>query len=371
MMSKPENEPTDKPTAGPGDCAADPAAALKQMFVDIVQMRRIQQGQSPAQRPVFLKPHGVANGYFEVRTDLPEHLRVGVFAAAKRLPAWVRFSSDTLPTNPDLRSTCGIGIKLFDVPGRKLLGDGHTQDFLLQNHDVFFVDTAQDMCAFTKAGVVDGDYAPYLRSHPVTREVLDAMQKVELSVLTTTYWSVLPYALGEAQFVKYKLEPEQTPDGQAPADAPDYLTTDLARRLLAGEARFRFLVQLRTDPATMPLDQATVRWSEEMSPPLHVATLVLPRQDVAARGQATYGENLAFNPWHCLKEHEPQGSISLVRKMVYEASAELRHDANGVPTREPAQPRPAALPTVEDRSILPSAWRGSATARPNISWPPR
>src|ERR1043165_10190534 len=102
------------------NCNEDPDGNLKQMFVDIVQTRRIKQGQSPARRPVFLKLHGVASGYFEMRDDLPEELRVGVFAL-KRLPAWVRFSSDTLPTNPDLKTTCGIGIKLFDVPGRKLL----------------------------------------------------------------------------------------------------------------------------------------------------------------------------------------------------------------------------------------------------------
>ena len=72
-------------------------------------------------------------------------------------PAWVRFSSDTLPTDPDSKTTLGIGIKLFGVPGEKLLGDGDTHDFILQNFDIFFVDTAKDMCEFTRAGVVDGN----------------------------------------------------------------------------------------------------------------------------------------------------------------------------------------------------------------------
>jgi hypothetical protein len=75
----------------------------------------------------------------------------------------VRFSSDTVPTSPDLKTTCGIAIKLFGVPGPKLLApdeDATTHDFLLQNHDVFFVDTARDMCEFTEAGVVHGDGRP-------------------------------------------------------------------------------------------------------------------------------------------------------------------------------------------------------------------
>ena len=35
--------------------------------------------------------------------DLPEELRVGVFAG-DRYDAWVRFSSDATPTDPDLKS---------------------------------------------------------------------------------------------------------------------------------------------------------------------------------------------------------------------------------------------------------------------------
>ena len=31
------------------------------------------------------------------------------------------------------------------------------------------------------------------------------------------------------------------------------------------------------------------------TPPIHLATLILPRQDLDTRGQAPYGENLAFN----------------------------------------------------------------------------
>ena len=120
------------------------------------------------------------------------------------LAAWVRFSSDTLPAQPDLKTTCGIGIKLFGVPGPKLLGDGATQDFLLQNHDVFFVDTAVDMCEFTKAGVVDGSYDPYLETHRETDRILKEMKKVESSVLGCTYWSGLPYAFGDGRFVRYQ-----------------------------------------------------------------------------------------------------------------------------------------------------------------------
>ncbi len=340
---------------GSWSCTGDPTSDLREMFVNVVQGGRIQEGQLPARRPVFLKPHGVAHGTFQVREDMPEDLKVGVFGM-KSLPAWVRFSSDTIPSQTDLRTTCGIGIKLFGVPGPKLLGDGETQDFLLQNHDVFFVNTAKDMCEFTKAGVIGGNYDPYLRVHPVTKKILDEMRKVEISALTATYWSVLPYSFGADRYVKYKLEPEQQPAGQAPADVPDYLAIDLVQRLLKGPVRFRFLVQFRTHPATMPLDEATVRWSESESEPVHLATLILPQQDLGALGQAIYGENLAFNPWHTLAEHRPQGSISEVRKEVYAASAGQRRNANGIPVAEPREARPAAIiPPLADRRIVKAA----------------
>jgi hypothetical protein len=342
---------TDPP--GCWDCEQDPIGKLEQMFVQLVQRRRIILGQTPARRPVFLKPHGIAHGWLEMNRDLPESLKVGVFAH-DRLEAWVRFSSDTLPTSPDLKTTCGVGLKVFGVPGGKLMGDGDTQDFLFQNFDVFFVDTAKDMCEFTKAGVVEGDYAPYLKTHPVTDHIIKEMARTEDSVLTAAYWSVLPYAFGSDRFVKYKLEPEGIARGDQPPDDPNYLAADLRRRLLTGEARFRFMVQFRV--GDMPLDRATVRWDETESAPTQVATLVLPRQDVNALGQGSYGENLAFNPWHCLPEHAPQGSISEARKVVYAASAAQRHDANGIPDREPGQPRPAsALPEAKDACIVKAA----------------
>ena len=294
-MTRGDKEPS---TSGAGgqcwDCPADPTGNLEEMFVGLVEAGRIEKGQWPARRPVFVKPHGVAHGRFEVVADLPDELKVGVFGMGT-LAAWVRFSSDTLPAQPDLKTTCGIGIKLFGVPGPKLLGDGATQDFLLQNHDVFFVDTAVDMCEFTKAGVVDGSYDPYLETHRETDRILKEMKKVESSVLGCTYWSGLPYAFGDGRFVKYKLEPTSTEGTDPPAGDPNYLGSELCRRLLAGEASFRFLVQFRMVPEEMPLDQATVRWSEQQSPPAHVATLILP-----ARTSPTPARPLMARIWRSI-----------------------------------------------------------------------
>ncbi|WP_375414198.1 LodA/GoxA family CTQ-dependent oxidase [uncultured Bradyrhizobium sp.] len=348
---------TETTTSTPVDCEKDPIASLTQMFVGMVQAGRIRQGQCPALRPVFLKPHGVVHGTFRIRPDLPADLKVGLFAGSE-YPAWVRFSSDTLPTISDFKTTVGVGIKLFGVPGPKIFGrpDDTTADFILQNFDVFFVDTAKDMCAFTRAGVVEHDYDSYLKAHPETNDLLNEMSHPVASALGIDYWSCVPFAFGP-RFVKYKLEPEIRidPPIEAPAD-PTYLAADLERRLKTGEIRFRFMVQFGDGSADFPLDKASVRWDETVSVPIHVADLILGQQDVAARGQAGYGENLSWNIWRVTKEHEPQGSIALARRAVYAASAQARHDVNGIPAAEPDQPKPALdLPDCVDGVVVRAA----------------
>ena len=355
------------PTLPPEPCCCDgdPIEGLKQLFVDYFQGRGMAAGRDPATRPVFLRLHGVAHGRFVVDPDLPPALRVGVFGQQAEYPAWVRFSSDLQPGAPDLKGTCGIGIKLFGVKGEKLLAPDEaavTHDFILQNHDVFFVDTAQAMCEFTCASL-HGKGDAYLAAHPVTRQVLDAMEQVVDSVLATPYWSVLPYRFGDARYVKYKLEPLDAPPAEAAPDFDDpfYLRADLHARLRKGVARFRFLAQFRTDEATMPLDAATVRWDEDASPPVALGILELPLQDLDARGQSAYGENLAWNPWHALPEHAPVGSLSDARKVVYRASAANRRNVNGVAQGEPSAPRPAEYapgvpyPAAKDTRIVRAA----------------
>jgi hypothetical protein len=146
---------------------------------------------------------------------------------------------------------------------------------------VFFVDTAKDMCEFT-CSTLNGRFEEYVDAHPVTGQILRDMEKVVGSVLGVPYWSVLPSRFGDDRYVKYKLEPEPPPETAAdPAyNDPFYLRSDLHARLRRNEAHFRLLLQFRTDADKMPLDRATVRWSETESLPVHVATLILPAQDV-------------------------------------------------------------------------------------------
>ncbi|WP_198153655.1 LodA/GoxA family CTQ-dependent oxidase [Catenuloplanes japonicus] len=324
----------------------NPARQLEDLFIGAVQAARTRTGPPPAERAVFRKLHGAAHGELIPRPDLPARWQTGIFAAA-RLTAWVRFSSDAAPTDPDLGSTLGIGVKLFGVP------ETDTADLIMQNGPRFFVDDATEMAAFTEAGVIRHDYPGYLDTHPVTREVLHELTAPRGSVLTSTYWAILPFHLGE-DIVKYRLEPQTAPQ-DVPDDGTDYLAVDLASRLARDEYRFTLSVQLRTAPDRMPLDQATVLWPEDLSAYMPIADLVLDRQDVNARGQADYGQALAFNIGRVPHANRPcaESSLAQARQTVYAAGAQLRHLANGQPIEDAAQPRPGELPVqTPDETIV-------------------
>ncbi len=358
-MSKEDNK-----QAIPGcfDCANEATARLNEMFIEIAQAKKIALGQRPAERAVFRKLHGAAWGKLVVREDLPAALKVGIFAK-KQLPAWVRFSSDTTPTSPDLDSTLGIGVKIWGVDGKNALGEvGDTADFILQNYPVFFVDDAKAMCEFTYAGVVQKDYPAYLAKHPTTRRILDAMgAKIEGSVLTTQYWAILPFAFGPDHVARYTLVPkppkDALPEIAIATDVANYLALDLQHRLSATKApyEFDFMVQVVPRSADYPLDKATEEWPTDKYPYVHMATLSLPHQDVCARGQPEYGQELAFNIWRTPVAHTPLGSIAAVRKVVYDNGAKLRHQANGQPLEQPLQPRMAAPAPARDECIVSAA----------------
>lgn len=335
------------------DTPGTAAQRLVEMFVEMGQAKRTRINPPPAERAVFRKLHGVAHGQFVRHPAIPEELCVGIFAH-ERLDAWMRFSSDTAPSAPDLGSTLGIGIKLFGVPGENALGEAsNTADLIMQNASRFFVNDSQEMVEFTYAGVVQRDYDAYLATHPETNAVLNAMTAPRGSVLTSTYWAILPFHMGN-EIVKYRLVPDTAPE-DVPDDAPDYLATDMVNRLSERAYQFVLEVQRRTNPDTMPLDKAMVEWPEDESPFIPVATLQIPRQRVEARGQSPYGQGLSFNIWRVPPTNAPseESSIAVVRRDVYAAGARMRHTANGQPLQDPSEPRPAqSEPFPQDDCIV-------------------
>jgi hypothetical protein len=323
-------------SARPSPCHIEPIEQTRYLFVDEFQLIRIQKGEKPAERAVFRKQHGVAKSRLSVLESCPAGFRVGLWAGGP-YKCWMRWSSDAPPSTPDQdNSTLGLAIKLFGVAGRTLAMDdplGTNADLLFQNSDIFFVDNVHEMCA------VSEDESAFVAKHKRTSIILREMMKSEASVLTATFSSTLPYALGDA-IVKYRLvaAPPTNPNG-SPGSTPNYLAQDLKRRLQEGPAAYLLEAQSFVDQSVTPIDRATVRWEETLAPFVPVARIDIDAQDIDAPGQSAYGESLAFSPWRTLHENRPLGSIADARRVAYPSSAALRRSLNGQPMREPTNPR--------------------------------
>ena len=154
------------------------------------------------------------------------------------------------------------------------------------------------------------------------------------------YFSATPYLLGERSVVKYSsrpCEPRAAPSNTR-AGSPDYLRLNMAESLdpeKGAPACLRFLVQRRTEPATMPVEDSRVPWDQDKAAFVPVATITIPAQSFDGDKHSRFCENLSFTPWHSLPAHRPLGGINRTRKAVYEAVSAFRHEANGEARREP------------------------------------
>lgn len=153
---------------------------------------------------------------------------------------------------------------------------------------------------------------------------------------------------GEAGPVRFLLRPAP---GSAPAPAPDrgdpdFLHREFADRLARGAVEYDLCVQRFVDERRTPVEDASVEWTDGMSPALPVARLTIPGQDLdtaEALATARRIEDLAFNPWYTTEEFRPLGNINRARKAAYQASSAHRLGLRFV-TEEPLRNRVLGRP---------------------------
>ncbi|HET6339403.1 MAG TPA: Dyp-type peroxidase [Polyangiales bacterium] len=316
---------------------------LRQMTTRDYKGRMMSRGAHP-------KMHGCVEAKFRIEADLQPDLKVGLFAKPAAYPTWIRFSNESAPAGgADIeRGIRGLALKLMNVPGAKLL-DGEeyctTHDFVLITTDQFVTKNAAEFDALIKAvavgpGLNKLTVLSFMLRHPRSLWNLARASKRFSNVLDITYFSPTPYLLG-TRAVKYMLRPTEL----APSDIPsarnaeqDYLADRLHQRLASGAVSFDFLVQVQSDPKTMPVEDPRIAWNQSLSPFLKVATLEIPRQVVNTPERRVFGENLSFNPWRCLPEHRPLGGVNRARRQVYRALTRFRHSRNDVALKEPSSP---------------------------------
>lgn len=292
-------------------------------------------------RQVHAKTYGCVKAEFVIEPDLSPELKVGLFKEAKSFPAWIRFSGgDTHLIHDKKKDFRGFAIKLLNVPGKKLdpkQPDIPVHDFVLMNRNIFF---SKDIYQFV-------DILRMLTT-PKTLKYLPGKLWVLISKLPTllnghsgkiniknplerSYFSTTPYRFGdESRAVKYLVRPSPLNEGKLlnpDLNSFDFLRINLAATLKDHQMDFDFCVQFQEDPVKMPIENPSVVWNSE---PVKLATIKIPVQIFDTPELIEFGDNLPFNTWHCLPEHQPLGGFNRVRKIIYEEMYEFRHKHNDV-----------------------------------------
>lgn len=321
---------------------ADEESIAKEMADELeAQMLRMYADKKML-RQIHTKMHGCVKAAFVVENNLPEHLRVGVFAEPKTFHAWVRFSNaSTVPKHDKKKDVRGVAIKLLNVDGEKLLADAvekNTQDFLLMSSETFFSKNVKEFRNLLKSATAKNKLKVLLYFlNPLHFGVLKRFGKSNIKCdnpLNISYWSTQPYQFQTMDSaVKYLLKPsaENTIVVENKTDF-NYLRYNLAQTLNNNSAEFDFFIQFQTNADTMPVEDPTVAWQSEY---IKVATLKIPPQQFSSNEQLAYGENMSFNPWHALTVHRPLGSFNRVRKRIYVTMSKFRHQANHLQEFEP------------------------------------
>jgi hypothetical protein len=313
-------------------------------------------------RDAHAKSHGILRGELTVHPGLPPELAQGLFATPASYPVIARLSSTSGAIRSDqLRGVRGLGIKVLGVTGdRALPGDGATtQDFIMVTHREFlFADAhayyTQGMpTAWVLARLPDpilqaaSTGLAALDTHLLRRigrplpPTLGVFVRPNTHILGDTFYSSAPLRYGDyvAKLLYAPSSPEVVALQDRPMDATgvNALQDMVVDFFAAHGAEYELRVQLCTDPATMPIEDATVAWPESVSPHRTVATIRFEPQDPYTPLRRAFGDDvLSFNSWRGLAAHRPLGSINRLKKRVYEASSNYRHHVNNAARVEPS-----------------------------------
>ncbi len=323
---------------------ADEERLIRDM-ADILQekmSRDYRKGQT--RRDAHPKTLAYLEADFKVEANIPAALKVGIFAAPRTYPAWIRISSSSGRIQSDkAKDVRGFAIKIMGVEGERFERQNEekeTQDFILMSYPVMPLGTAELFHAavyysikwspmvFLARFVLSGNFS-------ILNELNKARQN-QASPLDIRYWSTTPYLCGPDHCVKYSLVPTSHLKSSLPALlTDDYLAENMEKHLAEGEASFDFMMQLQKDPGRMPVEDAGVEWSEDESPFIKVATLRIPAQVFRTREREDMAEDLSFSPAHSLMAHRPIGGVNRARVEIYRTLSEFRHKQNNKSLAEP------------------------------------
>ncbi len=307
------------------DGEAEMIDRVMQIQLDIMKKR-----QDPAKRGQHPKTQALLRADFEVLPQVPEAMRVGLFAQPKTYPALVRFSTALKPSDASGQAH-GCAMKVLGVDNTP----AGTQDFIFIDQPTFFVrDVAQYIELFELFGKDEAGMGAFAAKH---RELAGLMMSFNVSIasqLERPYWAEVPIAMGDGA-ARLNLTPFiENVSGRETVTTPDGLREALRIHLIEERRPARFILgaQRFVDQEMTPIENATSVWPTPFDP---VATVTIHPQDFTAAEQYAFGEGLSFTPWRCAPAHRPLGGIQRTRRRVYEHSTKLRRSLSGSTQSEP------------------------------------
>lgn len=292
------------------------------------------------------KTHAVLRATVTIRDDLPAHCRKGVFAEPRSFPAYVRYSGPGPNVPSDVMDVgfMSMAVKLMDVPGKKLMDEEKfTQDFITVTTPTFVTPNTRENAKLQYWSLLD--MTLYYFINPFDSHFLDAaMQSLwnetQHNPLGAQYWSCVPYLLGEGQAMMYSFVPKTKVETKIPGlpfgSVPfNYLRDNLIKTLAEKDVEFDLMIQIQEDSHKMPIENASVRWSEKLSPFIPAATVHIPKQQFDYDAMIDFTKRLKMNPWHCLPDHRPLGNQSRARHRMYFELSKFRQKMNQTTHLEP------------------------------------
>jgi catalase len=332
-----QNSANDSPPPINGEVIPPGEAEATRAIIQLVEakVRDAARTDPPARRDAHPKGHGCVRAEFRILHDLPPELRVGLFAAPRGYDAWIRYSNGNPTPQADSKGDGrGMAIKLMGIAD----SPSATQDFILINHPVFAARNVVDYLALEQANPFWRFFVPGLnplnfRVHEAAIAFAIPRKKVN-NLFNIQYWSMSAYRFADSA-CKYSARPVGPESPFAATDEPNFLRANLVRHLAERDAEFDFMVQRRTRPDAMPVEDPTIEWSETDAPFVPVARITIPKQTFDSPEQMNFCENLSFSPWHCVDAHRPLGGLNRLRRSVYETISRVRHDLNHAARKEP------------------------------------
>jgi hypothetical protein len=314
-------------------------------------------------RSVHAKTHGILQGYLEVDAGLSHDVAQGLFAKPGRYPVVMRFS--TIPgdiLDDSVSTPRALAIKVIGVQGERLEGsEGDvTQDFVLNNGPAFGAPNPKSFLARLRLLARTTNRAQRLKK--ILSAVMRQVQKVivvttgrpnstvatlgghpETHILGDTFYSQAPLRFGDfiAKISVAPKSPELKALTRSPLNVkgvPNALREAVLDFFKRNGGVWEVRAQLCTDLQHMPIENAAVVWSEEISPYQRIARItVKPQLAWSEARSSAIDDGMSFAPWHGLAAHRPLGGIMRVRKAAYEEARKFRAERNGRVIQEPRE----------------------------------